>query len=318
MNKMERMLSIVLELQTREWTRAEELAAQFEVSKRTIYRDMQALSEAGVPVVSMTGQGYGLMEGYFLPPLNFTIDEALMLILGSDFMTQNFDAQYRQAAELASAKIAAALPDRLVDDVAYLRKNINFFVPPSRTEKDQYAPLKQLRRAIISRSKVRLHYSKRFGESGPNEQSVRDVDPYSLARLAMDWYLLAYCNLRQDFRVFRLSRINQLSVLPDRFERSPDYKPDWLNPSGMQNVIIRVLFKPEVVRWVQENQSYFPIESEETADGLAVTLFVRDEREILQWLLGWGDNVRVLEPESLVDRLLEEAKKLIDQYEKIY
>ncbi|MEM9777196.1 MAG: HTH domain-containing protein, partial [Chloroflexota bacterium] len=71
MNKMERMLSIVLELQSREWTKAEALAAQFEVSKRTIYRDMQALTEAGVPVMAMTGQGYGLMDGYFLPPLNF-------------------------------------------------------------------------------------------------------------------------------------------------------------------------------------------------------------------------------------------------------
>ena len=318
MKKMERMLSIVLELQAREWTRAEDLSAQFEVSKRTIYRDIQALSEAGVPVMAITGQGYGLMEGYFLPPLNFTTDEALMLILGSDFMAQNFDAQFRQAAELASAKIEAALPSRLTDDVTYLRKNINFFTPPIRTKEDPFRPLKQLRRAIISRNRVRINYSKRFGKTGPGEESIREIDPYGLARLTSDWYLLAYCHLRQDFRVFRLSRINQLNILPNRFERSPDYQPDWLNPSGMQNIIVKVLFKPEVSRWVQENSSYYSLESTETDEGLAISMFVRDEREIMQWLLGWGSNVRVLEPESLVDRLLEEAKKLINQYQNSY
>lgn len=318
MNKMERMLSIVLELQAREWTRAEELSTQFEVSKRTIYRDIQALSEAGVPVVAVTGQGYGLMEGYFLPPLNFTTDEALMLILGSDFMAQHFDAQFRQAAELASSKIEAALPNRLTDDVAYLRKNINFFAPPTRTEGDPFGQLKQLRRSIIGRNRIRINYSKRFGETGPGEESLREVDPYSLARLTSDWYLLAYCHLRHDFRVFRMSRINQLTILPDRFERSADFKPDWLNPSGMQNIVIKVLFKPEVSRWVQENSSYYSLESEESAEGLAISMFVRDEREIMQWLLGWGSNVQVIEPESLIDRLLEEAKKLINQYEIRY
>ena len=149
MNKMDRLLSIVLELQSREWTRAAELATLFEVSQRTIYRDMQALSEAGVPIVAVTGQGYSLMEGYFLPPLNFTTDEALMLILGSDFMAQNFDAQYRQAAESASAKITAVLPNRLADDITYLRNNINFFASRSPDGTDNLDTLKQLRRAII-------------------------------------------------------------------------------------------------------------------------------------------------------------------------
>src|ERR1700693_442372 len=124
MNKTDRLLAIVLELQGKGRQRAEDLAATFETSKRTIYRDMLALGEAGVPIVSVPGQGYSLMKGYFLPPLSFTTDEATMLLLGSDYMAQNFDAQYRIAALSASRKIEGVLPDKLSDEVHYLQNSI--------------------------------------------------------------------------------------------------------------------------------------------------------------------------------------------------
>src|SRR5215207_9979081 len=105
MNRTDRLLAIVLELQARKQVRAEDLAATFEVTKRTIYRDMMALDESGVPIVAIPGQGYSLVEGYFLPPLTFSSDEAIMLLLGADFMAQNFDADYRAAASTAVSKI---------------------------------------------------------------------------------------------------------------------------------------------------------------------------------------------------------------------
>src|SRR6184192_3376591 len=98
MNRTDRLLAIILELQSKGRQRAEDLAETFETSKRTIYRDIQALGEAGVPIVSIPGLGYSLMKGYFLPPLSFTTDEATMLILGCDLMARSFDAQYRSAA----------------------------------------------------------------------------------------------------------------------------------------------------------------------------------------------------------------------------
>jgi predicted DNA-binding transcriptional regulator YafY len=102
MNRTDRLLAIMLELQAKLWQRAEDLADTFEVSKRTIYRDMLALMEPGVPVISSPGKGYALDEGYFLPLLSFTRDEAVVLLLGSDSMAQNFDAEYQHVA-LAAA-----------------------------------------------------------------------------------------------------------------------------------------------------------------------------------------------------------------------
>lgn len=101
MNRTDRLLAILLELQARRYTRGEDLAANFEVSVRTIYRDVVALCEAGVPVVSTPGYGYTLTPGYFLPPLMLSPDEAGTLLLGAAFVAEHVDAPYRQAVETA-------------------------------------------------------------------------------------------------------------------------------------------------------------------------------------------------------------------------
>ena len=126
MNRTDRLLAIVLELQAAGWQRAEDLAARFEITKRTVYRDIQALSEAGVPIVAVPGQGYRLAEGYFLPPLAFTPDEAIMLLLGGDFVAQNFDADYRAAVQAASRKIEAVLPEKRRAQVREFQRAIRF------------------------------------------------------------------------------------------------------------------------------------------------------------------------------------------------
>src|SRR5512142_3168782 len=136
MNKTDRLLAIVLELQGEGWQRAEDLAETFETSKRTIYRDMLALGEAGVPVVSVPGQGYSLVEGYFLPPLSFTTDEAIMLLLGSDFVAQNVDALYQSAAQSASKKIEAVLGADLLEEIRYLQRSIQFIAMSSSLRTD--------------------------------------------------------------------------------------------------------------------------------------------------------------------------------------
>src|SRR4051794_2552704 len=144
MNRTDRLLAIVLELQARRRQRAEDLAATFETSKRTIYRDIQALCEAGVPVVAVPGLGYSLVEGYFLPPLTFTTDEATILLLGADFLAQIFDTQYRGAAQTASRKIEAVLPARLRSEVAHLQSSMRFIALNVGAEGGDPALLRQL------------------------------------------------------------------------------------------------------------------------------------------------------------------------------
>ena len=129
MNRTDRLLAVVLELQGREWTTAAALARQFGTSERTVYRDVLALNEAGVPVLSVPGRGYSLMPGYFLPPLHLSVPEAVMLSLGADTVRAAFDAEYRKAAESALKKLRAALPDGKRAEVAGLRERLRV-VPP--------------------------------------------------------------------------------------------------------------------------------------------------------------------------------------------
>jgi predicted DNA-binding transcriptional regulator YafY len=315
MNKTDRLLAIVLELQGKGRQRAEDLAATFETSKRTIYRDVLALCEAGVPIVSVPGLGYSLMKGYFLPPLSFTTEEATMLLLGSDFMARNFDAQYRMAAESASRKIESVLPEILREDVHYLQSNIRFIGALTLHDERESTKLQLLRRALLDRNTVRFCYYARHGEDMQNASQTREADPYGLAYLLNTWHLTAYCHMRQDMRNFRLDRIEDLEVLPCTFTRPANLPSQQHQESHSRDIIVRALFDREVARWVREGRNFFVTDEQETPAGLLVTLKIRHERDVLQWFLSWGSHVKIVEPDTLRQRLAEEARRMQQNYE---
>src|SRR5258708_32983598 len=265
MNRTDRLLAIVLELQGKGRQRAEDLAATFETSKRTIHLGIQALGQAGVPLISVPGLGYSLMKGYFLPPLSFSTDEATMLLLGSDFMAQNFDAQYQAAAQLAGRKIAGVLPEKLRDEVHYLQSNIRFIVMGGLEQSAEPEMLQQLRRAIIERTIVRLRYHTRHAEDGRDAQSTREADPYSLMHISNAWYLAAYCHMRQGMRHFRLDLMENLEMLAKTFTRRTDFQ--MVNNQGRErNIIVRVMFDKEVSRWELESRSSYTLPAEAHTD----------------------------------------------------
>ncbi len=302
MNRTDRLLAIVLELQGRERVTAEALAHTFGVTKRTIYRDILALNESGVPVVSAAGQGYWLMEGYFLPPVSLSPDEAMMLTLGSEVMAQSFDTQYRAAAKSASRKIEAVLSGAVAKDVAYLKDNIRFVQMDSDVLIDTSETLQLVRKAILEQHPLHLRYFKRLDRTA-GELSERTVDPHALIHFKDAWVLSAYCHLRRAMRTFRLDRIQEVSVLPQMFERQVGYSVnvhDEPNPSGQE---VALLFDKGVTQWVKERPVYFVHDTCETPEGLRVTLKVHRLEEALSWILSWGSSVRVLAPKSLKDLL---------------
>jgi predicted DNA-binding transcriptional regulator YafY len=308
MNRTDRLLAIVLELQGRKNCRAEELAAIFETSKRTIYRDIQALCEAGVPVIAIPGIGYKLSEGYFLPPLTFNADEAVMLLLGTNYIADNFDQDYQLAALSACRKIMGVLPEKLATEVQQRQERIRLM---NMTE-NQPDSLKALRRAVIENQVISFEYHARQSEAA--EPLRREVEPYAIVFMSGAWYLSAYCYLRQGMRHFRLERISQLKFTGKNFQRQPDFLLGESSNFNDRWIIIKVLFSPLVARWVRESRYFYITDEEEVAEGLLVTLTVRKETDALGWVLSWGQNAQVLEPESLRQQILATVERILENY----
>jgi predicted DNA-binding transcriptional regulator YafY len=311
MNRTDRLLAIILELQRHGVQRAEDLAATFETSKRTIYRDMLALAEGGVPVVSVTGQGYSLVEGYFLPPVSFTADEATMLLLGADVMAQSFDAQYRKAAQGAAAKIDGVLTPKLHEDVRALQVSLRFINSFVAGDDAVLERLQLLRRAILECRRVRFRYFARFAEKSFGEP--REVEPHSLTFVERTWFVSGRDLKHDQPRRFRLDRIEDLTLLPQTFVRPAieQLRRETSSDRGELTLTVRALFDPSITRWVRERRSWFAEREEDMADGLLVTFRVRHEGELLQYLLQWGGKIRVLEPASLRARMLAEAEEML-------
>lgn len=313
MNQTDRMLGIVLALQEERWLRAIDLAERLNVSQRTIYRDVEALRAADVPVVAVPGKGYSLHEEYVLPALRLTTDEAVVLLLGTDAVAEQLDAHYQPAARTARTKIEAVLPDRLRSEVAALQNSIRFVPVNAFDNPDEQHALHRLREALTQQHAVQFGYHDQV--SGDGVAGSDRVDPYGLVHLGGAWYLVGYCHRRARVQHFRLSQMGAVAVLDETFERPEGYKHPKHEPAVQRDITVRVRFDRAVAQWVLEAPSVFTETSEMRPEGLLVTLKVQRETEVLPWLLSWGGHAHVLEPASLQRRLAHEAEKIAARYQ---
>ncbi|BAS29286.1 helix-turn-helix transcriptional regulator [Limnochorda pilosa] len=221
MTKGDRLAAILIVLQSRDLVRAEDLARRFEVSVRTIYRDVEALSEAGVPVMAIpgTGGGYRLMEGYRLPPLTFTAEEALALLLAQVALSQMGEGPFSEAGRRAMERILAAMPVHVRDGVVSMER-LMAVRSEGRLRQRERAWLAQLLAAVWTRRRVRLRYRKVLAD----EAEWRKVDPYGIAFGYGRWYVPGYCHLRRDTRTFRLDRIEAVELEDETYEVPPDFR----------------------------------------------------------------------------------------------
>jgi predicted DNA-binding transcriptional regulator YafY len=208
MRRAERLFEIIQILRRKKLTRARDLAEKLEVSERTIYRDIAALVGSGVPIEGEAGVGYLMRDGFDLPPLMFDEREIEALALGARVVETWTDPEMAEAAASAIAKIKAVIPERLgkhLAETAYIAPADHYAAPIS------FNP-SILRKAVRQRAVVQLRYRDREERS-----TTRNVRPLALAFYGPVWHLASWCELRQDFRSFRLDRISELQVLEETF-----------------------------------------------------------------------------------------------------
>lgn len=293
-----RLFEIIYSLMDTGFARAKDLAERFEVSTRTIYRDIDSLSLAGIPVYSKRGKNGGiyLMEGFVLNKALLSEMERNEIIMGLESLAAT---GYENKA---LSKLRAV----------FSQKRAFVSVDHSGWAKDEKEQFELLKEAILNSKVIRFKYFNAKGESGE-----RDVEPHKLLFKGKAWYLLAFCRRRQGARVFRLSRMKELVVLSETFDGElPDYE------SAEKPLVGETVFEPLKVRLeIAEELAYRVYDEFEEHEikrqeggGFVVDAEMIEDQWFYGYILSFGEYARVLKPVQLKNIIAGKIKKMLDCY----
>lgn len=212
-SRLSRLTAILLKLQTRPFVEVNSLAKQFEVSKRTIYRDLESLEQSGVPITSEDSRGYRLIPGYNIPPVMFTEAEANAIIMAEKMMAQTKDASLIADLVSATDKIKSVLKEGPKEKAEFLSKRT--IIGKNWKNEVSSSNLTDIQKALTNFQVLKISYRKESDEAA----SERAIEPFAIYHNTFEnWILIAWCRLRKEFRNFRLDRMESIEVLPEQFE----------------------------------------------------------------------------------------------------
>jgi predicted DNA-binding transcriptional regulator YafY len=303
-NRIDRLVAILIHLQGRRVTRAEDIADEFQTSIRTVYRDIAALAEAGVPIVGEAGVGYSIVRGYHLPPVHFTTEEATALITASILMDRFTDGSLASSMESALAKIRAVLPPDHQDHIARLERRICL---PNAPQRDRTASLFLIQKALADRTLLRISYR----GSGAAEAHRREIEPLGLTYYADRWHLIAWCRLRKDYRDFRTDRIEAINSSSEQFEPHEefslkDFLGRWDNEPASFTGSIRA--DPVAAERIRKETPFKILREARSEEGITFTIEGGNWNWYIGWLLSFGDRIVIIEPDELRALVCETAR----------
>lgn len=312
MNRIDRLTAILIHLQTKRVVRAQELANRFHISLRTVYRDIRALEEAGVPIGAEAGIGY-FLEDYHLPPVMLTNAEASALLFGAKLMERMADPSLQEPFRSALYKIKSVLKRTEKEHLEELETQVAV-AASSRPVPAANSVLDQIQAALVQQRVLRLTYRGHYADS----TTQREVEPIGLIYYGMGWHLIAYCRLRNDYRDFRTDRIRQLSPGSQTFCRRnlltlQAYLDGLRRQEKLEEVVI--WFDKTVARFTQQQRYAYGFVGEEELNGRVRMRFMTQFVDGLgRWLLMYGNGVTIEAPESLKDYMRTYAREVQAHY----
>ncbi|WP_158531170.1 helix-turn-helix transcriptional regulator [Algoriphagus chordae] len=306
MNRIDRLTAILTHLQSKRRVRASELAARFEVSLRTIYRDVRSLEESGVPIIGEAGQGYSLVEGYRLPPIMFSREEALALLVAEKMVEKSLDAQNSKSFKEALIKIKAVLKSTEKDFLVEVEDTIKVLKTNSSRSMNMSSKAFQLVLQAISEKKV---IASTYVTFDPEHTTHRELEPVGLFHSYEQWYLMAYCRLRKDYRTFRLDRFTVLDITDISYStaKHPSLQ-SYLDKIASEQKLYQIILEvPDgSLKYIANSKYNNGFVSEKRVDKLTEMTFMSSSIEgFVRWIISLGDMVLVKEPPLLRARLAE-------------
>lgn len=317
MNRIDRLVAIVLQLQSRRLVKAQDIAGKFNLSLRTVYRDIRALEEAGVPVLGEAGVGYRLMDGYQLPPIMFTEDEAAALLTGAKLMQSLSDQLLWKHYEAALDKIKAVLRqsqrkhvEDMNDHIAVVSHPAILHQPPAGVH------LPNLLKAIATAQVINLQYT----SIDKQKRTNRNVEPVGVYLQNRHWYLVAFCRLRNDYRVFRTDQMDKLILLDETCHKTHPPLQQFITQTVQQRQLEKVIIDvdKDVVKYLGEQKYYNGFIGEEDAgDCVRMTFLCGSLTGFARWLMLFADHATIVEPLALNNSVAGIANGILNKIKNL-
>lgn len=313
MNKFDRIISTLILLQTKKVIKAISISKRFDISLRTVYRDISTLKNAGIPIIGDPGIGYSIMEGYRLPPIMFNEGETAALLTAEKFIGRITDQDTQAYYSNAMMKIKAILRSSEKQSLAVLDDSIAIS-DDNRWNNKTF--LQDVFKSIASKHILNIEYQKADGTS-----SNRNLEPIGSYYQYNNWYLVAFCQLKKAYRTFKINRITSLRLLGERFDREHINLQDYIDKQSeawkeqQQLQMIEIVFNNSFVKFAESRKYYFGF-VEQSIEGDAIRMkFLNASIEVMaRWLLQFGNQATVLAPIELKNRLKTLATQLYEHY----
>jgi predicted DNA-binding transcriptional regulator YafY len=301
MNRIDRITAILIQLQSRKVVKAQDIADRFNISLRTVYRDVKTLEEAGIPVIGEAGVGYSIMDGYRLPPVMFTKEEATAFLTAEKFIGRYTDAamgeNYRSAMYKVRAVLRSAEKDMLENIEAFIE------VMPQYGSGRNTAPdnvIETIIKGIGEKKQLRIHYK----AATTQQATVRDLEPVGIFHLQGYWHMIAWCHMRNDYREFRADRVSRITLTDNGFTKAHPGLKEYLEKAyrkyELHEIVIQVHQSKAIYVGRQKYAMGFVSETEK-GDYVEMTFLCPSVEGFARWYLMLADHSRIISPASMKD-----------------
>lgn len=306
MNRLERLSAILIKLQSRSIITAQQIADQFEISLRTVYRDIKALEEAGIPVIGNIGVGYSLVDGFRLPPLMFTRDEAIAFLTAEKFIEKMTDLRNVQNYKSGMDKIKSVLRYVEKDYISDIESNIKVLSRENNVNNLPKAITQCILQSISEKKIMHIVY-----QNSESISSERDIEPIGCFYSEKNWYLIAFCRLKNEYRSFRIDRIVNFSLQSESFSQSHLSLPEFMDKHKLDvhcfETIIRV--KTSDMKIIESHKFYHGwIKDNVSEENTDIHFRIFNLEHFARWYISFADITTIIQPEILKD----EVKKLLN------
>jgi predicted DNA-binding transcriptional regulator YafY len=303
MNRIDRVTAILIQLQSRKIVKAQDIASRFGISLRTVYRDIKTLEEAGVPVTGEAGIGYSIMEGYRLPPVMFTREEATAFLTAEKLIEKFTDNSTENSYKSAMYKVRAVLRStekELLENIEEHIEVVRKYMPHDGTTATNNV-LQTVLKAIAEKKVLHIRYHAFHS----HEKTSRDIEPIGIFYSGGFWHTIGFCRLRNDYRDFRTDRIEQLHITDEQIQQLHPTLKNYLEHMAREQDLETVVIKTDtsIADYLQVQKFYYGFVKETQIGACTEMTFLTGKDDyFLRWFMSFADHASIISPHTLIDR----------------